>query len=61
MLLDAEEDAACRKAHGRHNRRVALQSRPDALPATACAGRDPQCRKGYSEIQGSVANVSDGL
>ena len=48
------------KAHGRYNRRVALQSRPDALPATGCAGRDPQRRKGHSEIQGSVANVSDG-
>jgi pimeloyl-ACP methyl ester carboxylesterase len=35
-----------RKAHGRHNRRVALQSRPDALPAACCARRDPHRREG---------------
>ena len=46
------------EAHGRHNRRVALQSRPDALPAACCAGRDPQRRTGRSEIQGSVVRAA---
>jgi pimeloyl-ACP methyl ester carboxylesterase len=46
-----------REAHGRHNRRVALQSRPDALPAACSAGRDPDSRKGRSEIQRSAATI----
>ena len=45
------------EAHGRYNRRVALQSRPDALQAACCARRDPQRRKGRSEIQGSIGHA----
>ena len=49
------------EAHGRHNRRVAHQSRPDALPTACCVGRDPQRHKGRSKIQGSVGHVSGSL
>src|ERR1700693_5284330 len=45
----------------RHSRRVALQSRPDALPTECRPGRDPQCRPGYSRIEGTVKRVGKSI
>ena len=46
------------KAHGRHGRRVTLQSHPDALPAECCDGRHPQRRESRSEIAGGIISGS---